>query len=150
MPVSQEIISDLQPMSEVLLKDDFSYFIPDFQRNFVWGQKEIDQLFRDFDEDTNHFEVDPSNLEGYLLGNIVLISDDSHHRKIVVDGQQRLTTLSLIAKAIFVVVFERIQSTETSETEKMNWLMKLGDIQKGLGNPGENGKIESLRILVQN
>lgn len=101
MQSNKEIVSKIESISSVLLNDSIAYYIPKFQRNFVWGSDEIEQLLNDFIEDTNEFKDDTNDLEGYLLGNIVLI--DQGKQKIVVDGQQRLTTLSLMAKGICVI-----------------------------------------------
>src|SRR5690625_706957 len=79
-----------------IFKNDSIFKIPDFQRDFVWDKNEVNKLFDDFSEDTNDF-TDLSG-EGYLLGNIVVIQSDSNNRlvKEVIDGQQRLTVLSLL------------------------------------------------------
>ena len=63
------------------------YEIPKFQRRYVWGQKEIYQLLKDIAE----------NDAGYFIGSMVaykITSDGTE--KGVVDGQQRLTTVSII------------------------------------------------------
>lgn len=82
---NKEIVSEMENISSVLLDNAVAYYIPDFQRNFVWGEEEIKQLIEDFNEDTENFSVDTNKLEGYLLGNIVLI--DEENKKIVVDLQ---------------------------------------------------------------
>ena len=54
-----------------------------------------------FDEDTNSYTDNLDTLPGYLLGNIVLISNESNPTRFdVIDGQQRLTTLTLIFCAL--------------------------------------------------
>lgn len=59
-----------------ILDNKNQFVIPDFQRSFVWTEKEVETLFADFSEDTNDY-TDPINmLPGYLLGNIVLISSE--------------------------------------------------------------------------
>ena len=73
MQSNKEIVSEMENIGSVLLDNSIAYYIPEFQRNFVWGEEEITQLLSDFDEDTKNFTVDTNQLEGYLLGNIVLI-----------------------------------------------------------------------------
>lgn len=61
--------------------------IPEFQRNYVWKKNQIDELIDSIRDNDN----------GYYLGNVVIVkgSNGNGIGKIV-DGQQRLITLSLI------------------------------------------------------
>jgi hypothetical protein len=63
--------------------------IPEFQRNYVWTNSNIKDIFNSIKENGNN----------YYLGNIVIVKDGNNRSKIV-DGQQRLVTLSLISKAL--------------------------------------------------
>lgn len=63
--------------------------IPEFQRDYVWGKEEVRDLVQSI------VEADT----GYYLGNLVTVKSDGVADK-VVDGQQRLVTLSLIVKSI--------------------------------------------------
>lgn len=76
-----------------LLGEDY-YRVPVYQRNYAWGEEEIRQLIDDILDAAR----DPSVAE-YFLGNIVVSSADGsmEHPFAVVDGQQRLTTLHLLA-----------------------------------------------------
>ena len=88
------------------IQDLFScnYLIPDYQRDYVWKTKTIEQLVGDL---IHHYERITSNenfkqqgLSGYFLGAMVVIPKDKVVQE-VVDGQQRLTTLTLIAAALY-------------------------------------------------
>jgi len=84
-----------------ILDNKNQFVIPDFQRSFVWTDKEVDTLFSDFKEDTDYYTDGLDTLPGYLLGNIVLISNENNPTRFdVIDGQQRLTTLTLIFCAL--------------------------------------------------
>ncbi len=67
--------------------------IPFFQRPYVWTQENWEDLFNDLMKDKSHF-----------LGSLII---KQHKRTgevgeaLVIDGQQRLTTLSILIKAIF-------------------------------------------------
>jgi hypothetical protein len=63
--------------------------IPEYQRPYVWGTKEIDKLLLDIKE---HFGQ--SNKTLYYLGSIILHQHDG--KLSIIDGQQRLTTLAII------------------------------------------------------
>ncbi len=75
------------------------YLIPDYQRPYSWGKEECQQLL----DDVADFHDDKSN-DLYFLGCIVIIpttpTEAEPTRWIVVDGQQRLTTLLLLVKAL--------------------------------------------------
>lgn len=94
-------ITSLMKDIKGILDNKNQFVIPDFQRSFVWTAENIDTLFTDFDEDTNSYTDNLDTLPGYLLGNIVLISNESNPTRFdVIDGQQRLTTLTLIFCAL--------------------------------------------------
>lgn len=87
------------------IQDLFScnYQIPDYQRDYVWKTKTIEQLIGDL---IHHYQKITSNdnfrqqgITGYFLGAMVVIPKDKVIQE-VVDGQQRLTTLTLIAAAL--------------------------------------------------
>jgi uncharacterized protein with ParB-like and HNH nuclease domain len=71
------------------------YNIPRYQREYTWGKWQWDTLFEDL------LENDPS----YFLGSIICINQSVDALTVqaleLVDGQQRMTTLSLLMAAIF-------------------------------------------------
>ena len=94
-------ITSLMKDIKGILDNKNQFVIPDFQRSFVWTDKEVDTLFSDFKEDTDDYTDGLDTLPGYLLGNIVLISNENNPTRFdVIDGQQRLTTLTLIFCAL--------------------------------------------------
>ena len=74
--------------------------IPFFQRPYVWGEEQWSRLLEDLEE------VSQSG-KPHFLGSVILkqLPTESHSgigdRRLVVDGQQRLTTLFLFFKALF-------------------------------------------------
>ncbi|WP_412852101.1 DUF262 domain-containing protein [Ectothiorhodospira shaposhnikovii] len=76
-----------------LLGNGLTYKVPPFQRDYSWSEDEWDDLWQDM---TALFEEDgePAHYMGYL----VLQSSDSK-RFDIIDGQQRLTTLSVMILA---------------------------------------------------
>jgi uncharacterized protein with ParB-like and HNH nuclease domain len=67
------------------------YVIPDYQREYVWAEKEVLQLLNDIYEE---FSDNPDS--EYFLGSIVVCKSSESHKFEVIDGQQRLITLSLV------------------------------------------------------
>ena len=39
------ILSVMKPIADILMNNYTPYFIPDFQRDFVWGEKRVCQEF---------------------------------------------------------------------------------------------------------
>lgn len=70
--------------------NSFRLSIPDYQRPYVWGEKEVNILLKDIES-----QLDSHNkAKAYLLGSLILCKNDNKLE--IVDGQQRLTTLALI------------------------------------------------------
>ncbi|NBB80459.1 MAG: DUF262 domain-containing protein [Verrucomicrobia bacterium] len=85
--------------SEFSLADIFSkkfeYFIPSYQRPYAWTTDQTSELFDDL---YDFFKTESD--EGYFLGSIVLIKKDGDPKSEVIDGQQRLTTITILLSAI--------------------------------------------------
>lgn len=70
------------------------YFaVPDFQRSYAWSPDEVTELLDDVYDDDGRGAARST----YFLGSIVLAGDDPF---LVLDGQQRLATVSLLLAAI--------------------------------------------------
>ena len=68
---------------------DSYYQIPDYQRPYSWTAEQIEQLWDDV------LSAMESNEESYFLGPMILIKTNEGYFE-VVDGQQRLTTLTIL------------------------------------------------------
>ena len=71
-----------------------TFIIPEFQRPYSWDLEQCEKLW----EDITDFYYEKNNSEKYFLGNIVIHPQDNDYS--VIDGQQRLTTLQLLIKAL--------------------------------------------------
>ncbi|TFC50451.1 DUF262 domain-containing protein [Cryobacterium sp. TMB3-1-2] len=78
---------------ESAFRENF-YSIPDYQREYVWTDREVRQLLEDINE-----QIDVPDRE-YFIG-MILVSPTAGGRYVdVIDGQQRLTTLYLLLCAL--------------------------------------------------
>lgn len=82
-------------IAQLLSSKNEQFFIPAYQRRYAWGNKQLVELFEDInllDKNDSHF-----------LGTILLLTEP-HKANInmleVVDGQQRIISLSLLMEAI--------------------------------------------------
>ena len=85
-----EIIKASEKNIEKVFCNDYLFEIPVFQRPYAWETEQVDDLLDDL-----LFAMRRGDDEPYFLGNIVLIKGDDPNSK-VVDGQQRLTTLTML------------------------------------------------------
>ncbi|MEV8117826.1 DUF262 domain-containing protein [Streptomyces xiamenensis] len=88
-----------------LIQGDNQFQIPLYQRTYSWEAKEHQRLWKDLLEQARAgTEHEPSPLGGHFLGSLVLDPrpplPDTVQRWVVIDGQQRLTTLMLLACAL--------------------------------------------------
>lgn len=71
------------------------YIVPDYQREYVWTDREVVQLLDDIDEQVG---ID-ANRE-YFIGTILVAPTSEKNHFEVIDGQQRLTTFFLLLCAL--------------------------------------------------
>lgn len=84
-----------------------SFFIPKYQREYVWGWTNWDALFNDLDE----------SLSGHFLGSIICVNgqkDSMAGGKLeLIDGQQRFTTISLL----FCALYDKLKTNPDSDDD---------------------------------
>ena len=101
-------------IAEVLEKKKYS--IDYYQREYKWGDKQLTDLVNDltakFAElyDPQHARKDVARYPGYYLGSIIISQKGSE--PYIVDGQQRLTTLTLL-----LTFLRRLQQTRADAVD---------------------------------
>lgn len=83
------------PLSKIF-SSEFNYNIPSYQRPYSWTTQESGLLF----DDLYDFYKNEASDAYYFLGSIVLIKQDDIPKSDVIDGQQRLTTLTILLAVI--------------------------------------------------
>lgn len=80
-------------ISEIFpVKDNIHYNIPIYQRNYSWKADNVETLFQDIVRENY----------GYYVGNLLVTPSNNNEDYLdVVDGQQRLTTISLYLLGIY-------------------------------------------------
>lgn len=92
--MSKKISGAEYPLSKIF-SSEFEYVIPSYQRPYAWTVDQASELF----DDLKSF-YDSEDEEGYFLGSIVLIKSEEKPLAEVIDGQQRLTTLTILFAAM--------------------------------------------------
>lgn len=78
------------------------YDVDFYQREYVWQRKQIEDLINDLSTEflknwsSNHKLKDTENYDPYFMGEIILSVVDEAKGKAIIDGQQRITTLTLL------------------------------------------------------
>lgn len=95
-----------------LLGNGLRYNIPKFQRDYSWTNEQWDDLWQDIEAVRKGEE--PAHYLGYL---VLQTKDDKNYR--VIDGQQRMTTLSLLILAVIKVLEDFIEKGIDPEKNKI-------------------------------
>jgi uncharacterized protein with ParB-like and HNH nuclease domain len=114
------------------------YKIPKYQREYTWGQKEWGLLFNDIIE----------NDYGYFLGSIICVDSSKSAMDDVVleviDGQQRITSLSILLVSLFEKLFKYKDNFDEDQ------LTDLNNIKRELVIRKDGVNISRLTPQVQN
>jgi hypothetical protein len=81
-----------------LLSNAQPFTMARYQRHYEWSKREMDELLDDLGEAYAEHVADPARGAFHFLGNIILYANPAGHIE-VVDGQQRLTSLTLLLAA---------------------------------------------------
>ncbi|HJP94304.1 MAG TPA: DUF262 domain-containing HNH endonuclease family protein [Pyrinomonadaceae bacterium] len=111
---------------EEAFRENF-YIVPDYQREYVWTDKEIHQLLDDIND-----EIDVGSTQEYFIGTVLVSPTEqkSHHE--VIDGQQRLTTLFLLLCCMRNRFRNQAQEQTINGLISTNYTTKLGDTATSL------------------
>jgi hypothetical protein len=79
-----------------IFSSDFDFMIPHYQRPYAWGTEQALQLLEDLEDALTRNADEP-----YFLGSLILVKPDEQKPYAeVIDGQQRLTTLSILLSVL--------------------------------------------------
>ena len=98
---------------------DKPFVIPEYQRPYAWSDEQVETLFNDLWEFANT-EGGTERDATYFLGSIVSYENDKNEQEII-DGQQRVTSLFLLLRAIYTKLM--IPEIKTEEAE--NFIRKI-------------------------
>lgn len=120
---------------------DHPFIIPEYQRPYAWSDDEIITLFDDLWE----FSIERTTSKSaktYFLGSIVSFENDQGEKEII-DGQQRITSLFLLLRAVYT----KLESEENKTKEINNFISK---IQPALWLEDElTGEVDKTKTLLR-
>ena len=123
------------------------YYIPPYQRNYEWKEKQCDEFFNDI-LNLYHHDVSSDKYDGsHYIGSIYYYTRNKDEL-ILVDGQQRLTSIILLLCAIRDFVKEKAgKSVPMDEKQKAALKKFIKEVDSLIINPEKSGK--DLRIKLK-
>ncbi len=138
------------PLNSFLSQTKTQFIIPVYQRNYDWTEEQCKQLFYDI------LEVGNKPGTTHFIGSIVFIHDGVYtssevRQLVVIDGQQRLTTFSLLYLALYKFAIENNleeRAQELNDTYLVNKYVKDESSKLKLKQSDTNAK--ALKFLMTN
>ena len=136
-----------ESVSAMLNKESY-FYIPQFQRNYAWSvdsdptaeERHVNELLEDL---WTAFEDDDKN---YFLGTIITYKAGLNEgeredagREFVIDGQQRLTTLTFMFAAMYKVLKGELDKDTSNQKIKDSTDFLLGSLKKNINVRGAAG-----------
>lgn len=119
-----------------LIGNGRAFFVPPYQRDYSWRQEQWEDLWNDITE--IHGAQDARHYMGALV-----VEAQSDRRFVVIDGQQRLATLSILALA----VIDALQKLAGSGVDAEQNTARSGELRKRfIGEKDPASLVESSRI----
>lgn len=91
------------------------FIIPVYQRTYSWDKRHCEKLWQDIEKIGANEKT-----KAHFIGSIVYIKDDIYHHSstnqlMIIDGQQRLTTLTLLLQALREIIDDSISGFSKDE-----------------------------------
>jgi uncharacterized protein with ParB-like and HNH nuclease domain len=113
----KEILGDAKTIGQLLRGNKYS--IDYYQREYKWETKQIQELLQDLtgkflcDFDQSHERQAVANYGHYFLGSIII--SNKENKRFIIDGQQRLTSLSLLLIFLHNLQRERLDQVKIDD-----------------------------------
>ncbi|WP_308128851.1 DUF262 domain-containing protein [Bacillus sp. sid0103] len=103
------------------------FIIPIYQRKYSWTIEQCKQLWNDIVRASND-----ENIKGHFVGSIVYIEKGLYQisavpQLLVIDGQQRMTTLTLLLLALGKAINDSGQTFDITRRKIMNYYLVNND-----------------------
>ncbi|MCZ0940630.1 MAG: RecQ family ATP-dependent DNA helicase [Caldilineaceae bacterium] len=108
--------------------DNYRFEIPEYQRPYAWTTEQTGELLDDLLHAMEHVE-NVRDASPYFLGSIVIIKKGLQPQAQIVDGQQRITTLTIL-----LCVLRELASEESDRSDTHSYIHAPG--RESAGIPG--------------
>lgn len=123
-PMEIEPIKAGQERLARIFSDEFAFEIPVYQRPYAWEVDQARELLDDIEAALDEAQRSKEPIT-YFLGSIVLIKQPGSPDAQIIDGQQRLTTLTILLSVI------RDLSEDKTAWKRHAYICEEGDPDKG-------------------
>jgi len=104
-----------------VFSESYAFTIPAYQRPYAWETEQVEELLTDLEEAKAQAE------DFYFLGSIVLVKTPGDSPAEVVDGQQRLTTLTILFSVI-----RDLTGDDAARSLREEYVRQVANEDKGL------------------
>jgi uncharacterized protein with ParB-like and HNH nuclease domain len=97
------------------------YVVPRFQRAYSWSKDQVKELWDDIVANIQINDEKDVSHEEYFIGALVLVGDDKSNVLQIVDGQQRLTTITILL-SVLCERFKELKKENLAEAIFKNYI----------------------------
>lgn len=117
-----------------IFSDAYAFEVPSYQRSYAWEEDQVRKLLSDFLD-----AMDNKRKSGgvYLLGSIGLIKSPNDSQSKVINGQHRLTTLT-----IMLGILRDLATEEEKRVDRQTYIFQKANAERGTS--------ERFRVLLRN
>lgn len=126
--MSVNIHATEKPLKEIF-SNYYAFEIPPYQRPYAWTTDQAGELLSDILAFLGNDSLEIKEINPYFLGSIVLIQEINSTQADVVDGQQRLTTLTIL----LAVLRTKVNDSELAD-DITGYLYEKGKKSEGTSN----------------
>ena len=105
------------------------FVVPNYQRGYRWNESQVQQFLNDLDE----FDYERGNENRFYCLQPLVVKKDKEKGWIVIDGQQRITTLFIILTCIEKMLYKEkanlFQINYQNKPQMHEWLESLGRVK---------------------
>ena len=136
-------------LTTFLERQDHHFIIPIYQRNYDWGISQCEQLLEDI------FLLGKTNdNDSHFLGSIVFVHagayvTDPPRKLVIIDGQQRLTTITLLWIVLYRIAKELGNEKLENEIHKIYLVNEFLDGDEKLKLRSTSNNDDALRYLIK-
>ena len=118
----------ISPLKTLLASGSFG--IPDFQRNYAWGQDQVEAFWNDIEF------VAKTNTMSHFIGSVIVLNQGQENRALIIDGQQRMTTIVMTLAILRDIMVETGVTSLPAEVLGGFPVTPLNEVQNILFNGG--------------
>lgn len=107
-----------------LLNKSDKFSIPIYQRKYAWDKEQCEYLWMDILNLLKH------RTQNHFLGSVVAVSEDNFDEYQIIDGQQRITTLTIIISVLLFYIEHKLLALpdKTDDSALLDLRSKLTDL----------------------